>query len=194
MSDAAQQLDPAAKPEQALVLRIPDGAKIPEGATFYDGADDGRCRLLRPNGERCNASRIRALGLCPGHAGIGGINDNPRLASKLGHIERKRRSESRLALGISARRASQPLAAARIRAQTRADDYAKAVVDAPLDDPELGSVARQTAAIKALELLYPQVHASLDMTLPDEPEQLGAMSWQGMQALAQRLLEPGDQQ
>jgi len=93
-------------------------------------------------------------------------------------------------LGISARRASQPLQQARIAAQARALDYAAAIVDKPLDDPDLGTIPRQQAAIRALELLYPQVTAHLDMTLPDEPEQLGAMGWQDMQAMASRLLEP----
>ena len=181
------------EPNGELVLRIPDTARIPEGATFHEGEDDGKCRVII-RGERCRASRMRLYGLCPGHAGRGGIARDPVGASKLAHAERARKKQARLTLGITARRAAQPLQQARIAAQMRALDYAEAIVNKPLDDPELGSIARQTAAIRALELLYPQVTASLDLTMPDEPEQLGAMGWQDMQALATRLLEPGDQQ
>jgi len=180
--------------EQALVLRVPETARIPEGATFYEGTDDGKCRVIIRD-ERCRASRMRLYGLCPGHAGQGGIARDPVGNSKLAHAERSRKKAARLSLGITARRAAQPLQAARVAAQLRANDYARAVVDAPLDDPELGSVARQQAAIRALELLYPQVHASLDLSLPEEPDQVGAMGWQEMQAMAAQLLgDAGDQQ
>lgn len=175
-----------------LVLNVPETALIPEGASFYEGDDDGRCRVIRPSGERCGASRMRAYGLCPGHAGIGGVAASPRTASKLGHAEKMRRRERRMLLGITARRASSPVQMARMRAQERAEALAEAIIDGPLDDAELGSVARQRAAIGAVELLYPQVTASLDVALPDEADGVGEMGWQEMQQLAAQLLGDGD--
>lgn len=186
--DAAseEQIPQTGELEPALTLRIPDGARIPEGATFYEGEDDTRCRLIAPDGQRCRATRVRRYGLCGGHSGTG-ISANPAAYSAQGHTERRRRATARATLGISTRRAAQPLQASRIRAQIRADDYAKAVVDDPLDDASLSSTARQQAAIKALELLYPQVHASVDVTLPQEEGEIQGMDWQSMQALAAQL-------
>lgn len=178
---------------QALVLCVPDTALVPDGSTFYDGPDDKRCRLIKPDGERCKATRVRRYGLCSGHAGTGGIMRDPAGAAKLANAERRRRSAARVSLGISARRAAQPLQQSRMQAQLRANEVAAALIDAPLDDPEVGTIPRQQAMIRAMELLYPQVHASLDMTLPDEPEQLGTMGWQEMQALAQQLVTSSDQ-
>ena len=182
-------------PDDALVLRIPDGAKLPDGATFYQGEDDTRCRLIKPDGQRCRSTRMRATGLCGGHSGIGLASspDAARAASRLAATERANRASARISLGISARRAAQPLQASRVRAQARAEDYAAAIVDGPLDDGELGTVQRQQAAIRALELLYPQASISATVDLPTEADEVGAMGWQEMQALAQALVTSGDQ-
>lgn len=177
----------------ALILHVPDGALIPEGATFYEGPDDTCCRIIKADGERCVGKRMKAYGLCAGHAGRGGVALDPRGNARLAHAERTRRKQSRLMLGISARRASQPLQAARVAAQTRANDYARAIVDAPLDDAELGTVARQQAAIRALELLYPTVTAHVEASLPDEASDVAGMGWQEMQALASSLVTSDDQ-
>ena len=184
---------PVLEPNEELVLRIPDTAKIPEGATFYEGEDDKRCRVIKLDGERCRSTRIRETGLCPGHSGRGAVAIDPFTASKAASAERRRRRQARMTLGISARRAAQPLQASRMAAQMRANEVATALIDAPLDDPDVGTIPRQQAMIRALELLYPQVTASLDLTMPDDAEQLPSMGWQDMQALATRLLEPSDQ-
>lgn len=76
----------------------------------------------------------------------------------------------------------------------RAEDYAQAVVDAPLDDAELGSVARQQAAIRALELLYPQATLQASVELPADSDGVASMGWQDMQALAASLVTNGDQE
>lgn len=173
--------------EQPLTLRIPETALIPDGATFYEGEDDTRCRLIRPNGERCRSTRMRLYGLCPGHAGQGGVAKDPHGSSRLGHEGRRKRSKARLTLGISARRAAQPLEQARFEAQLRAQDYADAIVTKPLDDPDLATIPRQQAAIRALELLYPQIHASVDVSMPEQEGDVVGMDWQSMQALAAQL-------
>jgi len=176
--------------EVPLKLNVPETARIPDGATFYEGTDDGRCRVIKQDGERCNGIRARATGLCPGHAGT---TPDIRQYSALGHEARRRKASARAVLGITSRRASTPLQAARVAAQIRADDYARALVDAPLDDPELGSVARQQAAVRALELLYPQVTGRLEVELPTEPDEVAGMGWQEMQELASSLLHSTEQ-
>lgn len=173
---------------QQLVLRLPAAARIPDGATFYDGPDDTHCRIVKADGQRCRSTRMLATGLCPGHSGTG-ISADPGSYSTLGHAERKRRAAARATLGISARRAATPVQAARIRAQLRADDYATAIVDRPLDDPDLSTIARQRAAIDAIELLFPKTTTTLELELPSEPDEVRQMSWQDMQGLASRLLE-----
>jgi hypothetical protein len=80
----------------------------------------------------------------------------------------------------------------RRRLRMPAEAFAEAIVDAPLDDPELSSTARQRAAIAAVELLYPEVTATLDVELPEDEQGARAMSWQDMQALASRLMGTGE--
>ena len=66
----------------------------------------------------------------------------------------------------------------------RANDYAKAIVDDPLDDLQMGTIPRQQAAIRALELLYPQVTAHVTAEMPEDADQLAGMGWQEMSQLA----------
>jgi len=129
---------------------------------------------------------MHTTGMCPGHSGKG-IAADPRAHSPAGHAERRRRANTRAILGISGRRAAQPQQLARIRAQERAEDYARAIVDGPLDDGELGTIARQQAAIRALELLYPQVTATVDVNL--EEDGVDGLGWQQLQALAAQYSE-----
>lgn len=167
---------------------MPLGHKIPPGGGLWDGEDDGICRVLWEDGRRCSARRMRRWGICPGHAGVGGVNQDPRGMAKRAGAARAARREQRLLLGISARRGAQPVQAARLRAAARADALASAIVDGPLDDPDLGTLGRQRAAISAVELLFPQVSASLEVELPEDEAGAQAMGWQDMQALASRLL------
>ena len=171
---------------EELVLRLPEGAKIPEGATFHAGEDDGRCRVIKPDGQRCTAIRHRATGICTAHAGRGILAD-PQHYSAAAHAAKRKKAQARAVLGITTRRASQPLQAARLAAQLRAQDYAEAVVDGPLDDPSLSSTARQQAAIRALELLYPQATLTVEASLPEQPDDVAGMGWQEMQQLAAQL-------
>jgi hypothetical protein len=193
VSSDGEKIPQTGEGKTALVLRIPPEAKIPDGATFYQGEDDGTCRLIRPDGQRCRARRTRATGLCPGHSGTG-LAASPAEASRLSAQAKAARSRRRLLLGITARQGAQPLALARIAATERAEDYARAVVDAPLDDTELGTVARQQAAIRALELLYPQATLQASVELPTDASDVGAMGWQDMQALAAQLVTSSNQE
>lgn len=154
------------------------------GQTWYDGEDDGRCRVIRDDGTRCAASRIRATGACPGHSGVGAVAEDPAGMSRRAHAELAKRRQARATLGITARRASSPLQAARVAAQRRADDFARAVVDGPLDDVELGSRQRQQAAIAALELLYPQTSVSVSVDMPEDADGVRSLGWADLQALA----------
>lgn len=174
--------------EGPLVLNIPSTALIPEGASFYEGDDDTRCRLIKIDGTRCRATRVRRYGLCSGHAGIGGVARDPVGASTLGNAERARRKEARLTLGISARRAANPLQQARAAAQRRSEDIARALVDDPLDG-DLKPVERHRAVVSTVQLLYPQVSASISL---DVPEDVGSLTWDQLQALAAAHLGDDD--
>lgn len=176
---------------EALILRIPEEAKLPEGATFYEGEDDGRCRLVRLDGSRCQATRMRATGMCPGHSGRGGVARDPRGSALLAAAERKKRASARLVLGVGARRASQPLQAARVAAQMRAADIAAALVDAPLDDPDMKPAERHRAVVETAKLLYPQVTAQLEVDMPEDEDGVRALSWADLQALAASHFDGG---
>jgi hypothetical protein len=66
----------------------------------------------------------------------------------------------------------------------RSEELAAAMVDGWLDDPELGSVARQLAAGRVIEAVFPLAEATVEVELPADPE---SMSWADMQRLAARL-------
>jgi len=63
------------------------------------------------------------------------------------------------------------------------------LVSAPLDDPELGTIERQQAVVRMLAETFPLATVSATIELPDEPEAVGSIGWQDMQALAERLPE-----
>jgi len=74
-----------------------------------------------------------------------------------------------------------------LRAQARADEAAAALVDAPLDDPDLSTLARQRAVLAMLDATYPIQTASVEVEIPADG--VAGLGWQDMQALAARLLE-----
>ena len=168
---------------QQLVLSIPETARLPEGASFYEGEDDGRCRLIKLDGTRCGATRMKAYGLCLAHAGQSAVVRSPQEMSTRGNEERARRATARATLGISTRRAAQPLQAARVRAQMRADAVAAALVDDVLDG-DLKPEVRHRAMVETTKLLYPQVTAQLEVDVPEDEDGVRSLTWEQLQQLA----------
>src|SRR5436305_2919506 len=136
---------------EVLGLRIPNVHRVPEGATAYEGEDDGRCRVIKPDGKRCGATRMKAYGICSAHAGGG----DPEAASLAGNAQRARLKARRLMLGIGPATAANPRQIARLAAQARAEEIAAALIDGPLDDRELGSLERQQAMLRGLDATFP---------------------------------------
>lgn len=169
---------------------LPETANLPEGSSLYDGPPDAKCRVIHADGRRCAGTRMKAYGLCGGHAGQTVVSRSPQEMSKLGNQERRRRASVRATLGISGRRAASPVAAARVAAQRRAEDYARAIVDDPLDDASLKSTQRQAAAIAALDLLFPEVRSTVEIDLPESADEVAGLGWEQLQHLASRLLDP----
>ena len=165
---------------------LPEVHRLPEGARIHRGEDDGTCRVIV--GEtRCRGTRTRRWGVCLPHAGGGG--QDYASMSRAGHAERSRLKHARLTLGLSARSARDPRHHARVLAVARSADVAEALVSAPLDDPELGTIERQQAVVRMLAETFPLATVSATIELPDEPEAVGSIGWQDMQALAERLPE-----
>ena len=167
---------------------LPACHRIPEGGRIEPGEDDGKCRLVRPDGRRCLSPRLRGYSLCLVHAGGGGMTD-PLAMSRKAHAVKVARRERRELLGIGPRRAASPRAIARMQAQERAEQLATAIVAAPLDDPSLGTIERQTAALRALDATYPLASTSVELSIPADADSAASMSWADMQALAARLLD-----
>jgi len=168
----------------ALVLRIPEGARIPDGATFYEGSDDGYCRLVRADGTRCGAARTRAYGLCSGHAGLGGVNRDPSMAARLAGQSRREKARTRMLLGITPRTAADPRQLARLRAHERAEEIARALIDDPLDRIE-DAGKRQAAVIAGLEQAWPSVRATIEAELPEDEAGMQALGWEELRKLEQ---------
>jgi hypothetical protein len=162
----------------------PESARVPEGATFFLGDDDGYCRVIHP-GERGRCQGIRMLdsGLCPPHAGRSRILDDPRGMAKRGNAGKARVRERRTLLasnGIT------PRAAAREAAIRRSDAIVRALVDDPLDDETLSTAQRHKAILATVETLFPLSTVTAEVELPADPESMG---WGDMQRLAVQLSE-----
>jgi hypothetical protein len=167
-------------------LLVPACHRIPIGGSILRGEDDGRCKIIIPDRGRCRAPRVRGLLGCSAHMGGG----DPAAASILGNRSKARLKARRSLLGIGANRIANPRQMARLAAQERAEEIAKALVDGPLDDTDLATIERQLAVIRALDATYPLQSMSVEVELPTNGEGVLGMGWQDMQQLASRLLEP----
>jgi hypothetical protein len=166
-------------------LNIPKPNRIPEGASLHPETD-GRCRVVRPDGERCRAPATRTYGLCTPHAGGGG-GDYVAM-SKAGHAAKAKMRHSRMLLGIGANRVGSARQRARIAAAARADEIATALVDDVLD-ADLAPLARQQAVLRILDAVEPLQSMSVEVEMPADAAGVEALSWQDMQALAARLID-----
>jgi hypothetical protein len=169
-------------------IELPAVHRIGEGMSLAEGPDDGRCKVIRADGNRCKSPRLRDYGVCLVHAGGGGFSD-PAAMSQKAHAVKLARRERRELLGIGPRRAASARSIARVRAMERAEDMAAAIVDGPLDDSSLSTFERQTAALRALDATYPLASTSVEVTLPATAQDAAGMGWAEMRELAARLLD-----
>lgn len=135
---------------------LPQGHLVPDDARFHEGPDDGGCRVIRSSGERCRGRRMRAYGVCAGHAGRSGVALDPVGNADKAHASQRAMGERRRLLKIGPVRTATPRQLARLRAQQRAEEIAYTLVDAILDDPTIDSYQRQQAVLRTLKLIYPQ--------------------------------------
>jgi hypothetical protein len=165
-----------------LGVMVPVCHRIPVDASLLPADDSIKCRVVSARGERCKGTRLKAYGLCMGHAGGGGTQDLDAMRQKASQKQASLKLTRQL-LGVGPRRSLDPRAAMRIRAAQRAQDLALAVVDGPLD-ADLGPLDKQRAALAAVDATFPLVTASLTLEIPDDPDD---MDWQSMQRIALSL-------
>ena len=169
---------------------LPEGHRIPEDATLSEERM-GKCRVIRASGERCGAVATRAYGICLAHLGGGGLprdEEGMKAWSAKAHRKKLQIKQRRELLGIGPRRAASPRQIARVQALERAQDLADALLS-PLDDDELGSLARQRAAVVVLDATFPLATVSAEVELPTDEGEVAALSWGEMQRLAAQLLD-----
>lgn len=161
---------------------LPEGARVPEGCSFFLGEDDGYCRVVHA-GERgrCRGVRMKATGLCAPHSGRSRILDDPRGMQLRGAAGKVRKRERRALLE---RNGINPRAAAREVAIRRSDAIVRALVDDPLDDPNLSARGRQRAMLDMLDAVFPLSTVEAEIEIPADPEGMG---WADMQRLALQL-------
>jgi len=167
---------------------LPDGHKVPADATLLPGEDDGYCRVIRADGSRCRAARVRGTTLCSGHAGLGGVNADPSRAAKQANASRARIRARRQLLGIGPARVAQPRQIARLKAQEHAEEIAAALVTKPLSDASLSTLERQRAAVTILSETFPLQTATLEVELPAGGDEVHGMGWAALQRLAAEVL------
>jgi hypothetical protein len=168
-----------------------EGHCVPPGSSFYEGEDDARCRVVKPDGERCRAPRIVRYCICAGHSGLG-LAANPVAAEQRSKEVRARWKARRKLLGIPASGRGNPRQLARLKALERSEELAEALVDGPLDDPDLSSVQKHLAAARVLDAVFPLTEVSAEIELPATPDEVEAMGWREMQQLAARLGTEGE--
>lgn len=172
-------------------IEIPHCHRIAHGSTLAPDDDISRCRVIKPTGERCRATPTRRYAICSGHLG-GGTRDFAAI-SKMGREKRAVLKARRELLGVGPNRIGSARQRARLRAAERADELALALVDGPLDDADLSSFMRQTAALRVLDAVEPLATLSLEATMPSSSDEVSSMSWEALQTLASRLLEQQQQ-
>lgn len=170
--------------EDVLGLQLPACHRIPEGATLAEA--NGHCRVIKLGAERCRAPATRSYGICLGHLGGGAMRDPVGAAKRAGAAKARLRLQRNL-LGIGANRVGSARQRARLEAAARAADVAEALL-APLDDSDLGAMARQAAAVKILDATEPIQTAQIEVEIPADESGVQGLSWQQMQALAAKLL------
>jgi hypothetical protein len=165
---------------------LPRVHRIPEGSSWRSDEERGsRCALVKPDGVACRAPATKRYGVCLVHCGGG--SDPRELVSKAAAANTRLRIKREL-LGIGPRSNGSPRAVARLAAAERAEDMAVALL-APLDDRKLGSMERQRAVQVILGETFPLSTATVELEIPTDAEDVQALSWQDMQALATKLLE-----
>lgn len=205
MSDEIELIEPEAEPPpkegtlawlqqqphvEVLGLELPVSHRVPAGSQLASAEDEpGRCRVIRPSGDRCKATATRVYGICSGHAG-GGLQDFA-IGSKVAHRNKARLRARRELLGIGPSRVGNPRSHARLAALERAELLAEAIVIAPLDDASLGTIERQRAALAALDATFPLQRVDVELELPASPDEAEGLSWEAMQRLAAQLLSSG---
>jgi len=107
--------------------------------------------------------------------------------SRKGNAAKVKLKAHRSLLGIGANRVASARQMARLSALERAADVAGALL-APLDEPDLGAMARQAAAVKILDATEPIQHAQIEVEIPADEAGVEGLTWQQMQALAAKLL------
>lgn len=163
----------------------PVEAKVPEGATFVLGADDGYCRVLHVDGRRCQGVRMHETGLCPPHSGRSRILDDPRgmqARSAQGKVRARERRAMLVSNGVN------PRLAAREAAIRRSDAVVRALVDDPLDDDKLSTMQRQKAVLEMLDATFPLAQVSTEIEIPATAEGVAQLGWVELQQLAARVL------
>jgi hypothetical protein len=180
------------EPASSLVIELADGTwwqlpetlHVPPGTEYFLGEDDGHCRAITQAKGRCQGVRQRATGLCGGHSGNSRILDDPAGMQKKGAAGKARLRERRSLLvsnGINPRKA------AREAAIQRSERIVRALVDEPLDDPELSTMQRQKAVLGMLDAVFPLAQVTAEIELPADADAIEGMGWQDMQRLALQL-------
>lgn len=165
---------------------LPSVHRIPADAGWRSDEERGkRCALRRADGSVCNAPGTRRYGVCVVHLG-GGAQDMAELSRK-GTAKLARLRVQRELLGVGPRGMGNPRAVARMRAAERAEEIADALL-APLDARGLAPLDRQRSAAVILGETFPAASLAVELEIPADAEQVSAMGWQDLQALAAKLL------
>jgi hypothetical protein len=165
---------------------LPSSHRIPDGSTWRSDEERGtRCALVKPGGVACGAPATKRYGVCLVHCGGG--SDPREMTAKAAQANTRLRIKREL-LGIGPRSSGNPRAIARLAVAERAADVADALL-APLDDRKLGTLDRQRAATVILGETFPLASATIEVDLPASAEDVGALGWADLQALAARVLD-----
>ena len=140
-----------------------------------------RCSHLYEDGRRCRGYRAKsdAQGRCSGHAGL---NPNLLQAGAKGAAVQRERKRRRQLLGLHK---ADPRLLAKLILLDRAEEVARRIVDAPLDDERMGTLERQKALLAAHAFAFDE---KADVERPASASEVAAMGWRAVEKLAEVLL------
>ena len=181
MSDASHEGDGVQRAPLALV------PSLPVYGTHSDEPGPRGCHALKRNGELCGAARRADSAYCNAHSGRGVASDPAGfapIAQRASAENRRRRAALRLELGITRPSSLRSLLAANVYAER---ERVVTAALAPIRDSDLGSAAKQRAALALLDAVEPQDRATLDVPLPHDADGIAALGAGDLRALARSV-------
>lgn len=174
-------------PSQVVLPAEGTGVSLPAHSTRGTAPGQRGCWALNKQGEPCGAARRADSDYCNAHSGFGVAEDPAKWAvigAAVNAENRRRRATLRLALGGT--RLSTPRGILKAAVFADGDAVVRAAL-AGATDPSLPLAQRSRHALALIDAVDPPVQASLELTLPTDPDGVNQLGLAELEALAEQV-------